>query len=145
MVNKNEGLLEKVNFPDGLSNELSPFRKVFTLYTDKDGYIWLGTLSHLIRFNPSPKDQSFISYRYGHLENINIRTITQDSAKTLWIGTEGNGLFKLNPNSSDFEKGKLISVPIPGPDTVYNGYNVINKILPDDEERTLDRQPMAVD
>ena len=115
---------------DKKENELIRIEKVKSnritaLFVDKEGYIWIGTPSLLIQFNPEQSDV------YIHKENIKVRTINQDAAGIIWIGTNGEGLFKFQPRPPELGKNELISVPIQGADTRYNGYNVINKIMPE--------------
>src|ERR1041384_2775474 len=73
--------------PEILSNSF-----VRCFFKDSDGYIWLGTAEGLMRY-----DGTYV-VRYEHNPDDNttiphnlINVITEDSHKTLWIGT-GKGL-----------------------------------------------------
>lgn len=73
---------------DGLVND-----RIFTLFQDQDGFIWIGTRDGLNRFDGyhfktfvhDPSDSTSIS------NNI-IRSIVEDELGNLWIATAGGGL-----------------------------------------------------
>ena len=128
-INRKEKKVRRISFPSELKIQKD---EIGALCRDQSGGVWIGTPSHLIQFNA--RTQSFHPYQYAPQNEINIRTITQDSAGIIWIGTLEHGLFKFDPNSDESRKKGLISIPIPGPDTINNGYKVINQILVDDDE-----------
>lgn len=84
---------------DGLSNNF-----VLDIYQDKHGFVWIGTLDGLNRYNAydfeifrnNPNDSLSIS---GNL----ITSITEDIYGNLWIGTK-NGLNKYDYEKSGFQK-----------------------------------------
>lgn len=88
---------------------------------DKDGNIWIGTRSGLVKLN-NGKFESFDNKNL--LDNLNIYTLYFDKENNLWIGTIGNGLIK-------YKDGKVTSY------TSRDGLpsNSIRAILEDKEGR----------
>lgn len=72
---------------------------VFALYQDGSGRIWVGTDAGLNCYQPASGD--FISYGEAggatQLSDQHVRAIRTDQAGTLWIGTLGGGLDRLEP------------------------------------------------
>ncbi len=84
---------------DGLSS-----RDIDCLYQDHFGFLWVGTLDGLNRydgytfkvFQPQTEDSTSISYRA-------ITSILEDKNNTLWIGTD-NGLNRYNREKGNFTR-----------------------------------------
>jgi len=87
-----EPKFEHLTINDGL-----PENSVLCILQDHLGYLWLGTLSGLVKYDgynmtvyqPNPDDSLSISHQA-------IRTIYEDRSGTLWIGTGGGELGGLN-------------------------------------------------
>src|SRR6185436_19854946 len=72
--------------PDGL-----PANTVTAIAQGPDGYLWIGTLSGLARFD----GMRFKVYsKPDGLPNNRVRCLSFDHEGTLWIGTEGGGLVR---------------------------------------------------
>ncbi len=96
---------------------------VSSLIQSKKGFIWLGTMNGLVRFD----GYEFIRYSRsknveGSLSNNHINTIFEDSDETIWIGTE-NGVNFLDTNTNSFVPVDI--QPIKG------GRNYISSIIED--------------
>ena len=111
-----------------LSRENSlPDNSVTCILQDYLGYLWLGTLNGLVRydgysikvFKPDQNDSSSIS-------SGTILVIYEDKNKNLWIGTR-NGINKFNRSNDSFKSYKYN----PGDTNSING-NRINCIYEDD-------------
>lgn len=80
-----------------LSNAVSAF------YQDKQGYLWIGGMNGLQRFD----GYRFINY-FAELHNPNalqsnyISSIFEDSKNRLWVGTSRDGAYCLNRNNNTF-------------------------------------------
>ena len=100
---------------------------MYTLYTDKENRIWIGTNSNgIFRFDPVSKE--FISYHYNEI-GINhkikqIRSFCELSKDSLLIGGVRTGLFLLNTNNGRYKK---ISWDNVNPAAVDPTVNVIYK------------------
>ncbi|PWK19672.1 two-component regulator propeller domain-containing protein [Xanthomarina spongicola] len=92
--------------------ETEPFT-IWKIFKDTFGNLWLCTRDHgLIQFD---KNQGIIKQLTSENSNFstnNIRTIEQGNASTLWVGTESDGLYKL-----DIKENQLVKI-----------YNVTDKI-----------------
>ncbi|MBB5440265.1 signal transduction histidine kinase/ligand-binding sensor domain-containing protein/DNA-binding response OmpR family regulator [Pedobacter sp. AK017] len=71
---------------------------LFTMMQTRNGSIWGGTLTQLVKIDKVKKHHIFYDVGYT------VRAIYEDSAGLLWIGTEGGGLILFDP-----VKGKSIS------------------------------------
>ena len=91
--------------PNSLSNNTIAF-----IYEDRAGYLWIATLTGgLNKFNPST--ETFTRYQHdannpNSISNNNFirgnNIILEDSFGILWIGTDGGGLNKFDPNTGIF-------------------------------------------
>jgi signal transduction histidine kinase/ligand-binding sensor domain-containing protein/DNA-binding response OmpR family regulator len=83
---------------------------IWKIYNDKDNTIWLCTRDHgLIQFD---RDRGIIqeyTTENSNLSTNNIRTIEQGNAFELWIGTETDGLFKLNTQNNTIDKIEAVN------------------------------------
>lgn len=108
--NKHTHRFTKVNFP-GSDNE---FESVGGVTTDRKERLWFGTsegvfILDLNSFIHSPQDLSFVHLKYKlddpaclRLEKINC--IFQAKDGTIWLGSNGNGLYRLtNERDRKFE------------------------------------------
>jgi signal transduction histidine kinase len=100
---------------DGLPNNF-----VGTIYEDRQGNIWIGTLGGLSKF----RDEKFTNYttRDGLSSDVVI-SLHEDAEGSLWIGTSGGGLNR-------FKQGKFVSY------TTRNGLpdDVVYSILEDGKD-----------
>jgi len=73
--------------------------QVLDIYQDQDGLIWLSTFNGVIRFDGSHFEHIADIYpEYDHIPTSHISCVRKDKAKNIWIGTIGEGLFKLSPD-----------------------------------------------
>jgi len=90
---------ETITQEDGLSSDI-----VKAIYKDSYGYIWVGTINGLNRYNG--EDFTIYSSHWNESKNgltcNQITSIAEDSNNHLWIGTQ-NGLFKFDRVSETFE------------------------------------------
>ncbi len=80
--------------------ELGGLNTVFSLYTDRDDGLWIGTAAGIIYF----KNGQRIDYGLDSgLEHRIVRYITQDTNGAIWVGTQGAGVARLNSETNRFE------------------------------------------
>src|SRR5688572_15161762 len=72
------------------------------LLQDRDGYLWIGTWSGLIRFDGYSTTTYYSSREAGKIKSNKIQTLYEDSKGNLWIGTHMGGLFRYNRNDDTF-------------------------------------------
>ncbi|MCF8412817.1 MAG: hypothetical protein K9G44_05340 [Melioribacteraceae bacterium] len=82
-----------------------PNNFIKTIYTDRKGAVWIGTLEGLSKFNDKNKD--FITYKNipddtNSISHNAVRSIYQDINLNYWIGTFGGGLNKFNDKTGKF-------------------------------------------
>jgi ligand-binding sensor domain-containing protein/signal transduction histidine kinase len=71
---------------------------VNALYEDRDGFLWIGMTGTLKQLNR--KTGQYVHVRIpAHGPTSDIISITQDPAGALWLGTSGQGLYRLDPAS----------------------------------------------
>lgn len=76
---------DRFEFFDNLS-------ELFSLQEDSKGVLWAGNLTQLIQIDRINKQHTF--YAVGN----SVRSILEDKAGSLWLGTEGGGLVLFNRN-----------------------------------------------
>ena len=67
---------------------------IWALAKDQQGYLWIGSNSGLFIYDGYKISSASDLYPATNVNNV--RRIFNDSAGTLWIGTKGNGLYRLN-------------------------------------------------
>ena len=72
---------------------------VFAIHTDRAGRLWLGTDKGLSRYEPSSDDFNNDVAEAGALDGARVRSIAEDHAGALWIGTFDSGLYRLDPQT----------------------------------------------
>lgn len=103
------------------------------IFQDKDGFVWLGTIDGLNRYN----GYEFQTYRtiLGNphsISNNRINIITQDNQGNIWVGTD-NGLNVFDKNTDKFYKINLYQTK--SEDGTFR--EVINGLLFDKKTNTL--------
>jgi signal transduction histidine kinase/ligand-binding sensor domain-containing protein len=92
--------------PDPTNPNAPVSGQIETLYTDRAGMLWIGTLaSGLNRYDP--RSEQFTLYRHDladpySLSSDAVRAIYEDAAGILWIGTLGGGLNRLDRATGRF-------------------------------------------
>jgi ligand-binding sensor domain-containing protein/serine phosphatase RsbU (regulator of sigma subunit) len=89
-----------ISDPSSLSDD-----KVYSVYRDRSGNLWIGTFGGLDRFDG--QTEKFIHYRNipGNLNSLPdnwVWPIFEDSQGNLWIGTVRGGLSRFEPGTNTF-------------------------------------------
>lgn len=96
----NDLSFSKLSVENGLSNNL-----VNAIYKDSYGFIWVGTLEGLDRYD----GVEIRPYSSKFPETVeNVYAIAEDSGRHLWVGTS-TGLFRYDNNNDRFERIKTDS------------------------------------
>lgn len=114
--------------PTSISSDL-----VRVILKDKDGNLWLGTENGLNKYLPESKAFQHIAFSATGTEQRQgptVWTITQDKNNFLWVGTDGDGLYRLNPLTHDIQH---YSVAKPGGLTLSS--DRIRSLMVDDANR----------
>ncbi len=79
---------------------------VRTIYVDRKGSVWIGTVQGLNRFIPGHPG-TFKTYHHDprdptSISNDHIYALLEDTAGYLWIGTDGGGLNRFDPATETF-------------------------------------------
>jgi len=91
---------ERVSYEEGVATD-----RVFCLHEDRVGFLWLGTMYGLVRwdghewrtFRHDPRDPASLS-------NDDIVTIAEDARGDLWLGTYGGGVNRYDRRAGRFDR-----------------------------------------
>jgi signal transduction histidine kinase/ligand-binding sensor domain-containing protein/DNA-binding response OmpR family regulator len=81
--------------------ELGFNKRIRVLMKDSSGFIWIGTDTGLLRFDPTTKTYLFYSSENSNLSHSTIRSLYEDKRGDLWVGTFDK-LNKLEKGKSSF-------------------------------------------
>ncbi|MFZ5941013.1 MAG: two-component regulator propeller domain-containing protein [Bacteroidota bacterium] len=96
---------------DGKAKSSIPSNAVFSLYEDKQGNIWIGTIwKGLSIMNSSPANSAFYFSDLTGDEPYPVLSVFRDG-KELWLGTDGNGLSIIDLESGRLRKISTLSSP----------------------------------
>ncbi|HYQ58344.1 MAG TPA: two-component regulator propeller domain-containing protein, partial [Draconibacterium sp.] len=76
--------------------------RVFSILTGPDGNLWVGSGDGLYQFNTESKTFSLIPVEGSHTVQPTVNALYIDQKNVLWIGTEGDGLFKIDTKSNSY-------------------------------------------
>jgi len=80
-----------------ISNAGLPHNTVNDLQVDQSGRVWLSSLSNTVSYIEDDTVTRLVIPLVGSA--LNIRSITLDSEGNIWVGTDGNGVFKMKGDS----------------------------------------------
>ena len=69
---------------------------------DREGYLWIGTWSGLVRYDGYTTTVYYSSRAPGKIKSNKITALHEDLKGNLWIGTHMGGLFQYNRNDDTF-------------------------------------------
>lgn len=90
-----EGVLQQFSL-----GYLGGFNTIFSLYTDRNNVLWVGTAEGLISFKDGQRTDFGLNEGLQHLI---IRYITEDADGSILVGTQGAGIARLNSETGNFE------------------------------------------
>ena len=76
-----------------------PQNSVLAIARTRDGYLWLGTVEGLVRFD-GVRFTVFDRTNTPEIGNSHITALLEDRSGTLWIGTAGGGLTRMAASAS---------------------------------------------
>ena len=104
--------LVKMHMTDGRTTSYQGLRTIYTLYTAKDGTVWIGTDEGLSRYLPD--EDRILTYDHTNTVTIttdgkksttdkySVKSITEDPKGNLFIGTWSHGLLRLSPDRKTY-------------------------------------------
>lgn len=95
-VDPNTGIYKEANYVLGESNVV-----LYTSITDKDGSMWFGSESTLFHVYKN-QNKNWVSEKINLpvTGKIQVRSMAFDANHFLWAGTNGGGLFRLDPSTN---------------------------------------------
>ena len=90
--------IEHLTIEDGLANN-----SVRTMFQDREGYLWFGTLNGLSRYD----GKQFKTFDYSltdstSISNNKIRELFQDGTGYIWVTTYDNNAHRFDPKTETF-------------------------------------------
>jgi len=111
----NSGILGKYSIKQWSSDEGLPQNSIYDIAQTKDGYLWIATISGLVRFD----GYQFVTYNTSNTKSFKtdrIRSVAADSNNGLWIGTWDGDIVYYKDNRFNLFSNKLLeldtSIPI---------------------------------
>ncbi len=123
-----------------------PQSEVNVVYKDQRGFIWIGTLDGLFRYDGRDYRAFQIDDTNKSLKSNMILAIDEDSEGNIWVGTYGRGLSRVNPQTGhvtnyDFQDllpnkikfNDVVAIEIDGDDNMWiaNWYYILKVKLND--------------
>lgn len=102
---QDQRLFKNLTVSDGL-----PHSEITSIIQDKTGFLWLGTLNGLTRYDGNSMKTYIRDNSSNSLSNIRIISLYHDSDSLLFIGTEGGGLNVFNLYKESFENTAILKV-----------------------------------
>ena len=72
------------------------------IVVDANDHVWLGTPRGLLRFDPSSEEFDPPRNQPAGMRETRFLALFRDQAGSLWLGTDGDGLYEYNPNTQQF-------------------------------------------
>ncbi len=118
ILNPQTGKIKRYKSDPNNSNTLTD-NSVYSIDEDREGRIWVSTISGLNLYNPN--EDNFIRIKDNYLDKTCVYQVYQDKAGTLWIATYDNGLIKMdksgkttrfimNASANSITSNKVISI-----------------------------------
>lgn len=90
----------KLNIPQVASNRLKIHRAIF----DKEGNVWLALYQKgVAMISTHASDFGYYGYRsllYNNIGSCTISSLAKDRSDHLWVGTDGDGIYRINGDGS---------------------------------------------
>lgn len=88
---------------------------VNTIYEDKEGNLWVGTVEGGLNLKKPDKDQ-FVHYRWerGEISHNSVSSLETDNQGRLWVGTWGGGINIMNPKALNRPQQVIFTHPETG-------------------------------
>ena len=102
---QDQRLFKNLTVSDGL-----PHSEITSIIQDKTGFLWLGTLNGLTRYDGNSMKTYIRDNSSNSLSNIRIISLYHDSDSLLFIGTEGGVLNVFNLYKESFENTAILKV-----------------------------------
>ena len=94
---------KRINILDNFPSKSNLNYSIITLQSDLNNRIWIGTNDVLLAYNLNTKIVSDLSHKENYpLKDMELTTIFIDKYNILWIGSQNNGIFKLDIENQTF-------------------------------------------
>jgi ligand-binding sensor domain-containing protein/signal transduction histidine kinase len=115
----NNGGLDRMNTKSGKFMHYLPGLYVSSMFKDRSGVIWVGTMAGLFQYNRQTDRFNSISDNNSGINIVAISSIEEDKADNLWISTE-TGIYMLNKKRDQVVRyGKENGIPDANADFIY--------------------------
>lgn len=76
--------------------------QILAMHRDSQRRIWFGTNTGVYLYTPEANEVRYISVRKDDVQ-VAVNCITEDSGKTIWVGTKGGGMARYDEQSGRFQ------------------------------------------
>ncbi|WP_075602390.1 two-component regulator propeller domain-containing protein [Saccharicrinis aurantiacus] len=82
--------------------ENQPQNEVNFIFQDKNGFMWIGTLDGLHKYDGYTYKTYQVENNINSISSNLIKSIAEDSKGNIWVGTYDKGICKLDPRTDEF-------------------------------------------
>ncbi|MCS6832233.1 MAG: ATP-binding protein, partial [Flammeovirgaceae bacterium] len=96
--------VKRLNIPNSSFFSLIGKDAINDLLIDCQGQIWLGSAAGLFKLDAQQLTLELVPLDAERIETIHVTKLFEEKCKTLWIGTQGQGLIRLEYSTGDITK-----------------------------------------
>lgn len=119
--------LNATEFKQVIALDNLPQKDVQCLFKDSEGFIWIGTLDGLYRYDGYDFKPYLVTKKKNSISSNMILALDEDTLGNIWISTYGEGVNKLNPKTGIFKHFSLeeLETPLDNINLIVDDNNIL--------------------